>query len=176
MVRLITTMAEAKPHPARSNRAWEYEQLKSQQQRQEHQTSLDVSPLRTSEPPATTVAVAACRTPQPAANHAPSRQSSMAAAASTAALVSNDETATLLRSPLWTNRWRWRRCRKRSMVGKGGGGGGGGQWNTLSAAAQLTTVLLLCCSFVDAYIDKDLVVETNKGKIRGVTLKSATNK
>eukprot|EP00095_Tigriopus_kingsejongensis_P006002 maker-scaffold505_size153196-snap-gene-0.26 protein:Tk06002 transcript:maker-scaffold505_size153196-snap-gene-0.26-mRNA-1 annotation:"ace1 type acetylcholinesterase" len=36
--------------------------------------------------------------------------------------------------------------------------------------------MLNCCHTATAYISDDLVVETNKGKIRGVTLKSATNK
>ena len=43
----------------------------------------------------------------------------------------------------------------------------------LLALLALSDLLLLP---VSAYISRDLVVETNKGKIRGVTLKAATNK
>jgi len=46
-------------------------------------------------------------------------------------------------------------------------------------SSHVLTLLLLLPAFVApvaGYIDSDLVVETNRGKIRGVTLKSATNK
>ncbi len=85
-------------------------------------------------------------------------------------------------------RWRWRWGRRRGRAGAEGGGGGeggsrayyrGGGVGGHSLALLLLQVLvtqLLCSDLVSALIDKDLVVETNKGKIRGVTLKSATNK
>ena len=39
-----------------------------------------------------------------------------------------------------------------------------------------TLLLLTLLGRTEGYVGEDLVVETNKGKIRGVTLKSATNK
>ena len=46
----------------------------------------------------------------------------------------------------------------------------------LVALLALCLVLEAFLPAVQAYISEDLVVETTKGKIRGVTLKSATNK
>ncbi|XP_059081080.1 acetylcholinesterase-like isoform X2 [Tigriopus californicus] len=46
----------------------------------------------------------------------------------------------------------------------------------LTLTVMAVVMLMACCHTATAYISDDLVVETNKGKIRGVTLKSATNK
>ena len=51
------------------------------------------------------------------------------------------------------------------------------QWNQLySVIERSVLVLILALSLCEALISDDLIVQTNKGKIRGVTLKSATNK
>lgn len=51
------------------------------------------------------------------------------------------------------------------------------QWNQLQSVIQSSAlILILVLSLCEAIISDDLIVETNKGKIRGVTLKSATNK
>ena len=51
------------------------------------------------------------------------------------------------------------------------------QWNlSPSVIHHLALVLVLAHSLCEADISEDLIVNTNKGKIRGVTLKSATNK
>ncbi len=51
------------------------------------------------------------------------------------------------------------------------------QWNQLQSVIQSSAlILILVLSLCEARISDDLIVETNKGKIRGVTLKSATNK
>ena len=52
------------------------------------------------------------------------------------------------------------------------------QWNQLPSVIQtmLALILVLALGLCEAVISDDLVVSTTKGKIRGVTLKSATNK
>lgn len=52
------------------------------------------------------------------------------------------------------------------------------QWNFFLSVIQNMALLLILTSLnlSEAAISKDLIVNTNKGKIRGVTLKSATNK
>ena len=51
------------------------------------------------------------------------------------------------------------------------------QWNQLQSVIQSSAILLIVfLSLCEALISDDLIVETTKGKIRGVTLKSATNK
>ena len=52
------------------------------------------------------------------------------------------------------------------------------QWNFFLSVIQNMALLLILASLnlSEAAISKDLIVNTNKGKIRGVTLKSATNK
>lgn len=50
------------------------------------------------------------------------------------------------------------------------------QWNQLPTSVIHALILSLVLSLCEARISDDLIVETNKGKIRGVTLKSATNK
>ena len=51
------------------------------------------------------------------------------------------------------------------------------QWNQLQSAIQNSALILIVfLSLCEAIISDDLIVETTKGKIRGVTLKSATNK
>lgn len=51
------------------------------------------------------------------------------------------------------------------------------QWNQLHSVIQtMALILILVLSLCEALISDDLIVDTNKGKIRGVTLKSATNK
>jgi len=51
------------------------------------------------------------------------------------------------------------------------------QWNQLQSVIQsYGLILIVFLSLCEAIISDDLIVETTKGKIRGVTLKSATNK
>jgi len=53
------------------------------------------------------------------------------------------------------------------------------QWNQLllpSVIQTLALILILALGLSEAVISDDLIVNTSKGKIRGVTLKSATNK
>lgn len=51
------------------------------------------------------------------------------------------------------------------------------QWNQLQSVIQsYWLILIVFLSLCEAIISDDLIVETTKGKIRGVTLKSATNK
>ena len=51
------------------------------------------------------------------------------------------------------------------------------QWNQLPSVIQtLALILILALGLSEAVISDDLIVNTSKGKIRGVTLKSATNK
>ena len=51
------------------------------------------------------------------------------------------------------------------------------QWNQLQSVIQSSALILIVfLSLCEAIISDDLIVDTNKGKIRGVTLKSATNK
>ena len=88
-----------------------------------------------------------------------------------------------------------RNHRRRCKCGGGGGGfsdsGSEGRrrgmgvmrlWCRCGHRMALVALLALCLVLeaflpaVQAYISEDLVVETTKGKIRGVTLKSATNK
>ena len=52
------------------------------------------------------------------------------------------------------------------------------QWNSFPSVIMyhLVLILILALSLCEADISEDLIVNTSKGKIRGVTLKSATNK
>ena len=52
------------------------------------------------------------------------------------------------------------------------------QWNIFPSVIMhhLALILILSLSLCEADISQDLIVNTQKGKIRGVTLKSATNK
>lgn len=51
------------------------------------------------------------------------------------------------------------------------------QWNQMLSVIQNSALILIVfLSLCEAIISDDLIVETTKGKIRGVTLKSATNK
>jgi len=49
-------------------------------------------------------------------------------------------------------------------------------WAVTSFGRRLVVVLTFIVVACNAIIPDDLVVQTTKGKIRGVTLKSATNK
>ena len=49
-------------------------------------------------------------------------------------------------------------------------------WCSSTRWSALAFYLVVLTSYSQAVIPNDLVVQTNKGKIRGVTLKSATNK